>query len=77
MVEIHITDIIPYIGIPEPPNGRRNYNIPCPCCDNEPGEKHLNIMLKAVLCKTVAKLVYKLLVPSSANITKVGEHCAV
>ena len=40
MVEIHITDIIPYIGIPEPPNGRRNYNIPCPCCDNEPGEKH-------------------------------------
>ena len=51
MVEIHITDIIPYIGIPGPTNGRRNYNIPCPCCDSEPGEMHLNINLnKDVFC---------------------------
>lgn len=51
MVEIHITDIIPLIGIPGPPNGRRNYNIPCPCCDNDPGDRHLNINLnKDVFC---------------------------
>ena len=51
MVEIHITDIIPLIDIPYPPNGRRNYNIPCPCCDNGPREKHLNINLnKDVFC---------------------------
>ena len=51
MVEIHITDIIPLIGIPDPPNGRRNYNIPCPCCDNSPREKHLNInLVKDVFC---------------------------
>ena len=51
MVEIHITDIIPLIGIPDPPNGRRNYNIACPCCDNGPRERHLNINLnKDVFC---------------------------
>lgn len=51
MVEIHITDIIPLIGIPDPPSGRRNYNISCPCCDNGPREKHLNINLsKDVFC---------------------------
>lgn len=51
MVEIHITDIIPLIGIPEPPGNRRNYNIACPCCDNGPRERHLNINLnKDVFC---------------------------
>ena len=51
MVEIHIYDIIPLIGIPEPPNGRRSYNISCPCCDTNPRGKHLNINLtKDVFC---------------------------
>ena len=51
MVEIHITDIIPLIGIPDPPNGRPVYNIPCPCCDTNPRSKHLNINLnKDVFC---------------------------
>jgi len=51
MVEIHITDIIPLIGIPEPPNGRPVYNISCPCCDDNPRKKHLNINLnKDVFC---------------------------
>lgn len=51
MVEIHITDIIPLIGIPDPPNGRSVYNISCPCCDDNPRKKHLNINLnKDVFC---------------------------
>lgn len=51
MVEIHIYDIIPLIGIPEPPGGRRSYNISCPCCDTNPRGKHLNINLtKDVFC---------------------------
>ena len=45
MVEIHITDIIPLIGIPGPTHGRTAYNITCPCCDDSPGKKHLNINL--------------------------------
>ena len=51
MVEIHITDIIPLIGIPDPPNGRPVYNISCPCCDDNPRKTHLNINLnKDVFC---------------------------
>ena len=51
MIEIHIYDISPLIGIPEPPSGRRSYNISCPCCDTSPRGKHLNINLtKDVFC---------------------------
>lgn len=51
MVEIHISDIIPLIGIPGPTNGRPVYNISCPCCDDNPRKKHLNINLqKDVFC---------------------------
>ena len=51
MVEIHISDIIPLIGIPGPPNGKPVYNIICPCCDDNPRKKHLNINLqKDVFC---------------------------
>lgn len=42
----HMADIIPLIGLPPPPSGRSSYNIPCPCCDNEPGKRHMNINLK-------------------------------
>ena len=42
----HMADIIPLIGIPYPPSGRSNYNIPCPCCDDNPRKKHLNINLQ-------------------------------
>ena len=42
----HMADIIPLIGLPPPPCGRSSYNIPCPCCDDEPGKRHLNINLK-------------------------------
>lgn len=51
MIEIHISDIIPLIGIPSPPNGKVSYNISCPCCDYNSGKKHLNINLqKDVFC---------------------------
>lgn len=43
---VHMTDIIPLIGIPYPPSGRSSYNIPCPCCDDKPNKKHLNINLQ-------------------------------
>ena len=42
----HMSDIIPLIGLPYPPYGRSNYNVPCPCCDDEPHAKHLNINLQ-------------------------------
>lgn len=41
-----MTDIIPILGLPYPPAGRGDYNIPCPCCDDTPGKKHLNINLR-------------------------------
>lgn len=41
-----MSDIIPQIGLPYPPYGRSNYNVPCPCCDDEPHAKHLNINLQ-------------------------------
>ena len=42
----HMSDIIPLIGLPYPPYGRSNYNVPCTCCDDEPHAKHLNINLQ-------------------------------
>ena len=42
----HMADIIPLIGLPNLPLNRVSYNVPCPCCDDEPGKKHLNINLK-------------------------------
>ena len=46
MERIRMTDIIPLIGIPEPKYGRASYNVPCPCCDDNPKKKHLNIHLE-------------------------------
>lgn len=43
---ISMSDIIPLLGIPDPPPGRISYNVPCPCCDDKPGKLHLNINLK-------------------------------
>lgn len=45
MEYFHMTDIIPLLGLPTPPAGKSNYNIPCPCCDDKPKGKHLNINL--------------------------------
>ena len=42
----HMTDIIPLLGLPYPPAGRSDYNVPCPCCDDNPRKKHMNINLR-------------------------------
>ena len=34
------------LGLPIPPAGKSSYNIPCPCCDDKPKGKHLNINLR-------------------------------
>lgn len=46
MEYFHMRDIIPLLGLPTPPAGKSNYNIPCPCCDDKPKGKHLNINLR-------------------------------
>lgn len=43
---IHMQDILPLIDVPQPVPGRSSYNIPCPCCDDNPRKRHLNINLK-------------------------------
>ena len=42
----HMVDVIPLLGLPSPPAGKSSYNIPCPCCDDRPKGKHLNINLR-------------------------------
>lgn len=41
----HMWDIVSLLGLPMPP-GRSSYYIQCPCCDENPRKKHLNINLK-------------------------------
>lgn len=41
-----ISDVITLLGLPLPQNGRTSYYISCPCCDDSPQTKHLNINLK-------------------------------
>lgn len=42
----HMVDIIPLLGLPTPPAGKSSYNIPCPCCEDKPKGRHLNINLQ-------------------------------
>ena len=42
----HMTDIISLIGISAPAQGRSSFYVQCPCCDDSPRKKHLNINLK-------------------------------
>lgn len=46
MERIRMWDIISLLGMPYPPSGRSAYYVQCPCCDDSPGKKHLNINLK-------------------------------
>lgn len=41
----HMWDIVSLLGLPMP-SGRSSYYIQCPCCDEGPRNKHLNINLK-------------------------------
>jgi len=45
MDTFHMTDIIPILPLPYPPNGRSSYYVPCPHCDSQGKrhDKHLNI----------------------------------
>lgn len=45
METFHMWDIVSLLGLPMP-SGRSSYYIQCPCCDENPRKKHLNINLK-------------------------------
>ncbi len=42
----HMQDVISLLGLERPPSGKSSYYIHCPCCDEKPRQKHLNINLK-------------------------------
>lgn len=42
----HMWDVVSLLGLPMPPSGRSSYYVQCPCCDENPRKKHLNINLK-------------------------------
>lgn len=46
MERFHMTDVISLLGIQYPPSGKSAYYVQCPCCDDKPRDKHLNINLK-------------------------------
>ncbi len=46
MERFHMMEVIPLLGLPTPPAGKSSYNIPCPCCDDKPKGRHLNINLR-------------------------------
>ena len=46
MEPFHMSDVIPLLGLPTPPAGKISYYIPCPCCDDKPKSRHLNINLR-------------------------------
>ncbi len=45
-LEFHILDVVDVLRLPYPERDRISYNIPCPCCDDKPHGKHLNINIK-------------------------------
>lgn len=42
----YITDVIDLLNLPRPPHGKSAYYIQCPCCDDKPKGRHLNINIK-------------------------------
>lgn len=46
MERIHMADVLPLLNLPGPSNGQRSYYITCPCCDDNPRKRHLNISLE-------------------------------
>ena len=46
METLHMQDVICLLGLPAPPAGKSSYYIPCPCCDDKPKSRHLNINLQ-------------------------------
>lgn len=46
METFHMTDIISILGLPYPMRGQNSYYVRCPCCDDNPNKKHLNINIQ-------------------------------
>lgn len=46
MENFHMTDILPLINLLHPPSGHTTFYVQCPCCDENPHKRHLNINLK-------------------------------
>lgn len=46
METLLMQDVIRLLGLPAPPAGKSSYYIPCPCCDDKPKSRHLNINLQ-------------------------------
>ena len=46
METFHIMDIISILGLPYPMRGQNSYYVRCPCCDDDPHKKHLNINIQ-------------------------------
>lgn len=39
----HISDVIGLLGLPPAPPGRSSYYLNCPCCDDSPRKRHMNV----------------------------------
>lgn len=46
MDRIRMTDVISVLGLPQPGWSQSSYYVQCPCCDDNPSKKHLNINFK-------------------------------
>lgn len=46
MERFSMSQVVSLLNLPGPPGGRSAYYIQCPCCDDSPRKKHLNINLK-------------------------------
>ena len=46
MERFSMSEVVSLLNLPGPPGGRNAYYIQCPCCDDSPRKKHLNINLK-------------------------------
>ena len=45
METFYMTDVFSLLGLPKPPYGQTSYYVQCPCCDEIPCKRHLNINL--------------------------------
>lgn len=46
METFYMTDLIPLLGLPNPPYGQTSYYVQCPCCDENPRKRHLILILQ-------------------------------
>ncbi len=46
MEKIRMTDVVSLLGLPMPSGGKSSFYVQCPCCDDSPRNRHLNVNLK-------------------------------